>query len=122
MRGRRGKKRSLSCGSSSRMRRLRPIFERSSGTSGYVCAQVDPTLAGDRDGMYEMGRRLAAWAPNVAVKLPVTAAGLDVLQRLCAEGITVTATVSFSVAQVTAVAERYEAALHGRGGTSGRVT
>ena len=95
--------------------KLRPVFDKSSGESGYVCAQVDPSLAGDRAGMYEMGRRLAAWAPNIAVKLPVTAAGLDVLQRLCSEGITVTATVSFTVAQAAAVAERYQAVLDGRG-------
>jgi transaldolase len=94
--------------------RLVPIHGRSSGESGYVCAQVDPSLAGDRKGMYEMGRRYASWASNIAVKLPATAAGLDVLEKLCAEGITVTATVSFSFAQVMAVAERYERALNGR--------
>jgi transaldolase len=102
--------------------RLGPAYARTAGAHGYVCAQVDPSLAGDRDAMYAMGRRFAAWAPNIAVKLPVTAAGLDVLERLCAEGITVTATVSFTVAQVMAVAERYEKALKGRGaaGSAGR--
>ena len=96
-------------------KKLQPVFENTSGESGYVCAQVDPSLAGDRAGMSEMGRRFAAWAPNIAVKLPATAAGLDVLRMLCSEGITVTATVSFTVAQVTAVAECYEKALSGRG-------
>jgi transaldolase len=95
--------------------KLQPVHDRTSGESGWVCAQVDPALAADRAGMVEMGRRFAAWAPNVAVKLPVTAAGLGALERLCAEGITVTATVSFSVAQAMAVAEAHLRAAGGRG-------
>jgi len=40
-------------------------------------------------------------------QLPVTAAGLDVLEECVSKGITVTATVSFTVPQVIAIAERY---------------
>jgi transaldolase len=40
------------------------------------------------------------------VKLPACAAGLDVLEDCVAEGATVTATVSFTVPQVIAIAER----------------
>jgi transaldolase len=79
----------------------------SDGALGYVCAQVDPTKAGDREAMLTMARRYHTWAPNIAVKLPVTAAGLDVLEACVAEGITITATVSFTVPQVVAVAERH---------------
>jgi transaldolase len=57
--------------------------------------------------MLAMARHYHTWAPNIAVKLPVTAAGLDVLEACVAEGITVTATVSFTVPQVVAVAERH---------------
>jgi transaldolase len=56
-----------------------------------------------------MARRFHAWAPNIAVKLPATAAGLDVLEECIAEGITVTATVSFTVPQAIAIAERHRA-------------
>ena len=86
---------------------LLPVFQRTVGQSGYVCAQVDPTRAGDREAMLAMGRRFSAWAPNIAVKLPATAAGLDVAEELAAEGATVTITVSFTVPQVLAAAERY---------------
>ncbi|MDC7245544.1 MAG: transaldolase family protein [Sphaerochaetaceae bacterium] len=75
---------------------------------GYVCAQVDPSKASDRDAMLAMAKRLHNWAPNIAVKLPVTKAGLDVLEECVAEGITVAATVSFTLPQVLAVARRYE--------------
>jgi transaldolase len=81
----------------------------SNGVGGYVCAQVDPNEAANRDAMLAMARRFHAWAPNIAVKLPVTAAGLDVLETCVAEGITITATVSFTVPQVLAIAERHRA-------------
>jgi len=87
--------------------KLFPTYERTGGCQGYVCAQVDPAKAGSRGAMFSMARRFHQWAPNVAVKLPVTAAGLDVLEECIANSITVTATVSFTVPQVLAVAERH---------------
>ena len=86
---------------------LLPEFERTKGASGFVCAQVNPGRAGDRKAMLAMARRFTQWAPNIAVKLPVTAAGLDVLEDCIAAGITATGTVSFTVPQVIAIAERY---------------
>lgn len=85
--------------------KLMPEYERSCGENGYVCAQVNPLRAGERECMLPMAKRFHAWAPNIAVKLPVTAAGLDVLEDCIAAGITITATVSFTVPQVVAVAE-----------------
>lgn len=87
--------------------KFRPEYEASKGASGYVCGQVNPLRAGDRQFMYAMAKRVHTWAPNIAVKLPVTSAGLDVLEDCIAEGITVTGTVSFSVPQMIAVAERH---------------
>ena len=92
-------------------RELEPVYRRTEGAQGYVCAQVNPNKAGDRDVMLAMARRFAAFAPNIAVKLPVTAAGLDVLEECIAEGITITATVSFTVPQVLAIAERHQAGI-----------
>jgi transaldolase len=89
--------------------RLMPEFEETSGRSGFICAQVNPARAGDRDCMRVMATRLHDWAPNIAVKLPATAAGLDVLEECVAVGMTVTATVSFTVPQVIAIAERHAA-------------
>jgi len=83
-----------------------PLYDKSGGSTGHVCAQVNPSLAGDRDAMLAMARRYNAWAPNIAVKLPAVSAGLDVLEDCIAEGITVAATVSFTVPQAIAIAER----------------
>ena len=81
-----------------------PIYEKTEGVQGYVCAQVNPKKQGDTAAMIEMGRRLAAWAPNIAVKVPATAAGLRAIEELAAEGITTVGTVSFTASQVVAIA------------------
>jgi transaldolase len=73
---------------------------------GYVCAQVNPARAGERPAMIEMARRFSKWAPNIAVKLPCTSAGLDVQEECIAEGITITSTVSFTLPQALAIAEK----------------
>jgi transaldolase len=91
--------------------KLLGIHEKTGGQSGFVCAQVNPGRPGDREYMQAMAERFTKWAPNIAVKLPVTAAGLDVLEECAAKGITVTLTVSFTVPQVIAIAERFRKGL-----------
>jgi transaldolase len=91
--------------------KLLPEYERSKKQSGFVCAQVNPMRAGDRDCMLAMAKRFHTWAPNIAVKLPATAAGLDVLEDCVADGINVTATVSFTVPQALAIADRHRAGI-----------
>jgi transaldolase len=90
--------------------RLEPVYRATAGAHGYVCAQVNPSLAGDRAAMEDMARRFDAWAPNIAVKLPATAAGLDVMERCVVDGITTTLTVSFTVPQVLATGRRFQEA------------
>jgi transaldolase len=98
--------------------RLLPVFDRTKGEQGFTCAQVNPTRAGDAASMLDMARRLVKWAPNICVKLPVTAAGLDVLEECVAEGMSVCATAGFTVPQVLAVAERHMKGLQ-RAGRNG---
>jgi transaldolase len=90
---------------------LLDVFERTEGRDGYACAQVNPAFAGDREAMRSMAQRFHESAPNIAVKLPATAAGLDVAEDCMAEGIAVTITVSFTVPQLVAIAERYRKGL-----------
>jgi len=89
---------------------FRPVYEESDRRYGYVCAQLDPALAADRAAMIAMAQRFSSWAPNVSVKFPATTAGLDALEECAAQGICATSTVSFTVPQVIAAAERYERA------------
>ena len=85
-------------------KKFQPIFEATGGIQGFVCAQVNPKKQGDTQAMVEMGRRLASWAPNIAVKVPATAAGLRAIEELAAEGITTVGTVSFTTPQCVAIA------------------
>ena len=85
-------------------KKYQPIYEATKGVQGYVCAQVNPKKQGNTEAMIEMGKRLAAWAPNIAVKVPATAAGLRAIEELAAEGITTVGTVSFTTPQAVAIA------------------
>jgi transaldolase len=58
--------------------------------------------------MLAMGKRLAQWAPNIAVKVPATAAGIDVIEELAALGITTVGTVSFTVPQALEIGRRQQ--------------
>jgi transaldolase len=84
------------------------IHRQSGRKWGYVCAQVNPALCADKEAMLAMAGRFSSWAPNISVKLPATAAGMETLEECTARGICVTSTVSFAVSQVVAAAERYE--------------
>jgi transaldolase len=63
-----------------------------------------------------------ALSPNIACKIPVSAAGLDAIEELASRGITCTCTTSHTVPQVLAIAEAYRRGLSRRGrAASGRV-
>jgi transaldolase len=49
--------------------------------------------------MIEQARQMAAWAPNIAVKIPATTEGLEVTSALAKEGINVNFTLCFSLNQ-----------------------
>ncbi len=86
---------------------LRPIYNRTEGRQGYALGQLNPSRAGDAEGMLAQARRVHAWADNIAIKLPATAAGVEVIEHLAEEGIPICATINVSVAQAIAVAEGY---------------
>lgn len=90
---------------------LDPVYERTAGKKGYLSMQVSPKLFRDAEGMASHGRKLAAVARNVAIKVPSTAAGIAAGGELVAAGTSVNATVSFTLSQVLATAEAFENAL-----------
>jgi transaldolase len=63
---------------------------------GPVSAEVTAT---DVEGMLKEGRYLRGIAPNVAVKVPLTEAGLAACRALAAEGTMVNVTLCFSAVQ-----------------------
>lgn len=87
--------------------KVRPVYERTNGADGYALGQLNPTRAGDAEGMLAQARRVHSWAENIAVKLPATAAGIEVIEHLAEEDIPICATINVSVSQAIAVAEAY---------------
>ncbi|NJP04867.1 MAG: transaldolase [Chloroflexaceae bacterium] len=94
---------------------LRPVYERTSGNDGYVSLEVSPDLAHNTQGTVAEARRLydAVGRPNVMIKIPATAAGIDAIAQTIAAGIPVNATLIFSVAQYEPVANAYMQGLEG---------
>ena len=88
---------------------LRPVFDRTGGTDGYVSIEVSPLLVDDVPGTVEAGKRLFARAarPNVLVTVPGTTAGLLAVEELVAAGVPVNVTLLFSAAHYEAAAEAH---------------
>lgn len=63
---------------------------------GPVSAEV---LVEGVEPMIEQAREIAAWAPNVVIKIPATAVGLEVISVLAKEDIKVNMTLCFSLNQ-----------------------
>ncbi len=71
-------------------------------TDGPVSAEV---TALDTKGMVEEGKRVAGWADNVCVKLPLTWAGLEACNALSSQGISTNVTLCFSANQALLAAK-----------------
>ena len=105
---------------------LRPVYDASDGTDGFISIEVEPDLAADSDRTLERARHLfrRLGRPNVFVKIPATPAGLPAIEAAIAEGININITLMFSVDVYRDVARAYIAGLRRRvasGGEIGRV-
>jgi transaldolase len=93
---------------------LLPVFEKHQGKNGRLSIQTDPRLYRHSEAMVAQAERFAALAPNMIVKLPATYHGLKAIEEATARGVSINATVSFSVPQAIAVAEAVERGLKRR--------
>ena len=89
---------------------LAPIFEATDRRRGQICCQVDPRDMTDLPAMLAQGAIHAA-RPNIMVKLPGTAEGIEAVRILTAEGIPTNVTLGFTVAQLVATGEAAQAGL-----------
>ena len=71
---------------------------------GPDCPVSAESVAMDREGMIADGVRLAAIAPNIVVKLPITVEGLAACRALAEKGIRCNMTLCFSVPQAVLAA------------------
>ncbi|MEU4650174.1 transaldolase [Nocardia fluminea] len=78
---------------------LSPVYEATGGRDGRVSIEIDPRWARDTERTIEEARQL--WRivdrPNAMIKIPATVEGLPAITTCLAEGISVNATLIFSV-------------------------
>ncbi len=91
------------------LKALRPVFDGSDGSDGYVSVEVDPSLAHDGPGTTAAARALheGIAQPNLMVKIPGTSAGLDAIRAMISEGRSINVTLIFSVPRYREVIEAY---------------
>ncbi|MGH2417663.1 MAG: transaldolase family protein [Candidatus Limnocylindria bacterium] len=93
---------------------LAPAFAASGGRAGRLSVQTDPTLFRDAPAMVTQAFGFTGLAPNIVVKFPTTVAGVAAMEEATYRGISINATVSFSVAQALAAAEAVERGIERR--------
>jgi len=93
---------------------LLPVLERYGGRQGRLSMQTNPQLWRSFDAMLEQGLEFIRVAPNIIVKFPATRVGIAVMEEATYRGVSINATVSFSVAQAVAAAEAVERGLQRR--------
>jgi transaldolase len=88
---------------------LRPVYDATNGTDGFVSLEVSPRLAHDTAGTIDDAVRLwrAVDRPNLMIKVPATDAGIPAIEELIASGINVNATLMFSLSDYERVANAF---------------
>ena len=93
---------------------LLPVFEQSRGINGRLSIQTDPRFYRDSKAILSQALRFHALAPNMIVKIPVTKAGIAAIEEATLQGVSINATVCFTLPQCIAVAEAVERGLKRR--------
>lgn len=93
---------------------LMPVFEQHRGINGRLSIQTDPRFYRDMNAIVAQAAHFSALAPNMIVKIPVTRAGIAAIEEATYRGISINATVCFSLPQCVSVAEAVERGLNRR--------
>jgi len=88
---------------------LRETFDETEGQDGYVSFELPPEVAYDADQSVEQAKviRERIDRPNVLIKVPGTAEGLEAFEELTAAGVSVNVTLLFDVRRYEEIAEAY---------------
>ncbi|HYS29918.1 MAG TPA: transaldolase family protein [Candidatus Limnocylindria bacterium] len=93
---------------------LEPIFAAEGGRNGRLSIQTDPRHFRNTGAIVEQAGDFSRLAPNMIVKIPVTRAGIPAIEEATYRGISINATVCFTLPQCIAVAEALERGLQRR--------
>ena len=100
---------------------LRPVYDASGGTDGFVSIEVSPVLAGDTDGTIKEARGLheRIQRPNLLVKIPATVEGVPAIRQMISEGRKINVTLIFGLTRYDAVIEAYLSGLEALAASGG---
>jgi len=90
---------------------LQPVFDAHDGMKGRLSLQTNPSNYRTPAAMADQAVHFSSLAPNIQVKFPCTAAGLQAVEDATARGVVANVTVVFTVAQCLAAAEAVERGL-----------
>jgi transaldolase len=90
---------------------LEPAFATYRGRNGRLSIQTDPHLFRDAKALVAQAEHFDQLAANMIVKIPATQAGIAAIEECTYRGISINATVSFTLPQCIAVAEAVERGL-----------
>jgi transaldolase len=90
---------------------LKPVFDAHRGRNGRLSIQTDPRFYRDTESIVRQAHEFDQLAPNMIVKIPVTRAGIPAIEEATYRGISINATVCFTLPQCVAVAEAVERGL-----------
>jgi transaldolase len=93
---------------------LKPAFDQYRGKKGRLSIQTNPAFYRSPQAIVEQARYFNTLAPNMQVKIPVTKAGITAIEEAAFQGVSVNATVNFTVPQAIAVAKAIERGLNRR--------
>jgi transaldolase len=95
------------------LRLLRPVFDESGGTDGFVSLELAPDRARDTEGSVDDALRFHRQIdePNLMIKIPGTVEGIPAVQAVLGAGRNVNITLLFSIERYTSVMEAYLAGL-----------
>ena len=102
---------------------LRPTFDASGGTDGFVSIEVAPELARDTAATIAAARQLhqRIARPNLFVKIPATPEGVPAIEAMIGEGRSINITLIFSLARYEEVIEAYLSGLEALAARGGRL-
>jgi transaldolase len=93
---------------------LEPEFEKYDGRNGSVSIQTDPRNFRNAKALADQALEFSQLTKNMIVKIPVTTEAMPAFEEATYRGVSLNATVSFSVAQTIAVADAIERGLKRR--------
>ena len=97
-----------------RSKLLLHIYEKFNGKKGRISIQTNPKYYRSVKFMVKQAQEFARLAPNIQVKIPCSNAGIKAMEEATYHGVSINATVCFSVPQAIAVAEAVERGLSQR--------